>query len=73
MVTDVSPFTAKNQRVHEAGGSAGVYCNGTRKNGEPCGHKVARVPIDEWEEALVSGVEIECRSCRKTGRLSDFV
>lgn len=50
-----------------------VYCNGWRKNGRPCGHKVAVVPVSEWDQAMASSVEIECASCRKVAPIRDFI
>lgn len=50
-----------------------IYCNGWRKNGRPCGHKVAVVPGDEWDVVMTLGTAIECASCRKVARIRDFI
>lgn len=50
-----------------------VQCNGKRKNGDRCNHIVTRVPREEWEQALRSGIEYQCATCRKVATLPDFL
>lgn len=50
-----------------------VQCNGQRKSGERCNHVVARVPRDDWEQELRSGIEFECKSCGKVATLANFL
>jgi hypothetical protein len=46
-----------------------VRCAG--KDGNPCGHLLARVNVERWEQDMASKAELQCK-CGKKYSLSEY-
>lgn len=51
-----------------------VYCGKTnRKTGHVCGHKIASVDLDWWEQDMASKAELFCSNCHNAYTLADYL
>ena len=48
-----------------------LHCTALRKNGLPCNHIVARVPLEAWEQFIVREIEPQCATCGTPIKLGD--
>ena len=49
-----------------------IRCTGLRKSGRLCGHIVAKIPTDTWEQVIIDEIEIECASCGTIAKFADW-
>ena len=49
-----------------------IRCSHHLKDGRLCGHVIAKVDCEEWEEKIMAGIEVECRRCGKLTKLNHF-
>ena len=50
-----------------------VRCSSVRSDGRLCGHVVATIAVDEWEQQRELSTTLECKRCGHIEMLSTFM